>query len=75
MAAADTDVWTCPACEETVRGSRQHRSFTRGVHARRHGTTRAELNTGGLLRTKTRTPGKAGELVIPPAPKIRRRTR
>jgi hypothetical protein len=71
MTVVDTDAWTCPVCEETVRGSRRHRGHHRGIHARRHGTTRAELNPDGATRPQ---PARR-ELVIPPAPKIRRRTR
>lgn len=67
MSVVDTDAWTCPLCEETVRGSRRHRGHHRGIHARRHGTTRAEL--------ANRPAPPRRELVVPAAPTLRRRIR
>lgn len=67
---SDVDTWTCPVCDETASGVGKTCSFQRGIHARRHGTTRAELNPPGGTPAPVRR-----ELVIPPAPKTRRRVR
>lgn len=74
MSIVDTDAWTCPhdGCGETVRGTRRHLNHHRGIHARRHGTTRAALRP---TTAKSREPAARTDLSIPAAPRQRRRTR
>lgn len=66
-AMTDTDAWTCPRCEQTTRGNSRTRRHAQRTHARRH--------AGQLADTMSGEPATPAPLVIPPAPRDRRRHR
>lgn len=72
----DGDAWTCPECEDTVRGGGKHRRHVQGIHARRHGIERGDLveQARQLHQWREATEAAAtAPLTIPAAPKGQRR--
>lgn len=67
MSIVQDDVWTCPDCNETTRGTARARRTQQRAHAKRHGKER-----GDLVEQARHT---APPLSIPAAPKTRRRVR